>query len=88
MSHNDQVPPYVERHPSGSLAGEGTAVGDQLKNQFVASLLDILGEPELLWMPDGGDTTQSTELTRNADVIVWDADASARLNPQGSPTIS
>jgi hypothetical protein len=62
----------------------GTPAGDQKLDEFAASMLDVMGTPELLWTPQMGDTTSATELSRNADIITWDATVASRLGTLGS----
>jgi hypothetical protein len=68
----------------GILAPPGTPEGDQKLNEFAADMLILMGEPELLWTPQTGDTTQATEMSRNADTITWDATVASRLSRRGS----
>jgi hypothetical protein len=71
-------------NPYGRLPKAGSAVADQLRDQFLASILGIMGEPELLWTPKITDTTTATEDSRNADTITWDASVATRLSGLGS----
>lgn len=62
----------------------GSPTGDQKLDEFAATMLHLMGTPELLWTPKSGDTTSATELSRNGDVITWDATVAARMSTLGS----
>tara|TARA_Y100000034_G_scaffold127804_1_gene181291 strand:+ start:11 stop:847 length:837 start_codon:yes stop_codon:yes gene_type:complete len=75
----------IQPHPIGhGISPAGTPGGDQLKDAFVADLLDLMVAPEFLWIAQKGDTTTSTTLDRNADTITWDATVASRLSGLGS----
>lgn len=62
----------------------GTPEGDRLRDQFVGDLLDLFGDTRLLWIPKTGDTTSTTESSRNADVLTYDATIASRFSVLGS----
>lgn len=62
----------------------GSAIGDQKRDEFIAALLAIMGDPRLLWLPKGADTTTSTDDSRYAATITWDATVAARKSTLGS----
>lgn len=68
----------------GRLAPEGTTVGDQIRDQFYANLLAILGDTPLLWLPESSDTTTATSKDRNGRSITWDATVASRFSRLGS----
>jgi hypothetical protein len=53
------------------------------QQDFVASLLTLLGDTRLLFLPFAGDTTTSTDKSLNARTITHDATIAARLNALG-----
>jgi hypothetical protein len=55
----------------GRLPVEGSVVGDQVRNAFVAKLLNIGGDVRLLWLPKSSDTTTTTDASRNARVFTY-----------------
>ena len=59
------------RPPTISLA--------QAKAAFLANLLPILGDTRMLFLPDAGDATTSTDKSRNAQTITHSATVAARL---------
>lgn len=68
------------------LAVGGTAVGDQVRDDFEAWMLDMMGDQRSLWMPRSGDTTTSTDRSRRAqtwtyskDITTWDEPGPLRL---------
>jgi hypothetical protein len=75
---------HAESGPHSQLAPPGTSAGDQRKDEFLAGLLDVLGDVRMLWVPDVGDTTTSTDRSRHAATITWDASIAGRLSAQGS----
>ncbi|KKM64515.1 hypothetical protein LCGC14_1500640 [marine sediment metagenome] len=66
------------------LPQEGTPEGDQRKNEFVAALLAILGDCRLLWMPKSTETTTSTDLSRHAATLTYDATFAGKYTRLGS----
>ena len=62
----------------------GSSAADQLRDAFISDILRIMGAPEFLWIANGDDTTTSTELSRNADTITWDATVASRFTGLGS----
>lgn len=62
----------------------GSPTGDQKRDEFIAHILDICGQTELFWLPALGDTTTTTEVSRNARVITYDATIATRKATQGS----
>jgi len=62
----------------------GTPAGDQLRQEFVYDLLSLLGDTRILWLPAVGDTTSTTEESRNARVFTYDATIASRINTLGS----
>ena len=66
------------------LASPGSPIGDQLRDNFIARVLDICGAIETFWLPLPTDTTTSTEVSRNARVYTYDATIVSRLGGQGS----
>jgi hypothetical protein len=72
--------------PFRGVPGLGLAAflgGTQLQQDFVASLLTLLGDTRLLWLPFVGDTTTATDKSLNARTITWDATVAARLSALG-----
>lgn len=70
------------QNPINSLTGL-TGSSDELRDQFIAQLLAILGDTRLLWLPEGTDTTTSTDKSLNENTITWDATVAARLSALG-----
>lgn len=68
----------------GQLPVDNTPVGDQVKNNFVANLLAILGDCRFLLLYDGGDTTATTDLSRIARTFDHDASIAGSLGQLGS----
>lgn len=62
---------------------ESLANGSQARNEFVGNLLTILGDTRLLWLPDGTETTTSTDQSLNGRTITYDASIASRLSRQG-----
>lgn len=58
-------------------------VGDGPRDLFEVKLMELLGDTRLLWIPRAGDTTTSTDRSRNAATITWDATIAARVNDLG-----
>lgn len=62
----------------------GSPTGDQKRDEFIATILRICGPVELLWLPALSDTTTTTERSRNARVVTYDATIAARIGTLGS----
>ena len=62
----------------GALPAPGTPAGDAQRDAFYHGLLALLGDVRLLWTPETGETTTSTDRSRNARVITYDATVAAR----------
>ncbi|KKN21008.1 hypothetical protein LCGC14_0929790 [marine sediment metagenome] len=74
----------VQKGPFGRVPSEASAAGDQKKNEFVAALLNILGDCRFLWLPKSSETTTSTDLTKNAATITYDATFAGKYSRVGS----
>ncbi|MDA1035271.1 MAG: hypothetical protein O3B65_00135 [Chloroflexi bacterium] len=57
--------------PSPYHQGSRRRTGEQVNDEFVQSLLAVLGDCRLLWLPNLTDTTTSTDKSRNARTITW-----------------
>ena len=69
------------------IAGPGTAVGDQKRDEFIETLLSIFGDTPMLWLPKSTDGTTSTTDDRNANTITWDATVASRFTSLGSGSV-
>lgn len=78
------VPSIFPMTSRGALAAPGTPSGDQVRDAFYSKLLAILGDVRLLWVPETGETTTSTDRSRNARTLTYDATVAARYSPLGS----
>lgn len=55
------------------------------RSRFIAQLLGILGSSALrIWLPDGTDTTTSTDKTKNQATLTHNATLAGRLRRQGN----
>lgn len=76
--------PFIQREWYGRQAPQASAVGDQLRFQFVQDIYALLGDTIYLWMPDDGDTTTSTDFGRRAAVWTYDGTIAGNLTRLGS----
>ena len=70
--------------PGSRLARAGTPVGDQKRNEFLHNLEHILGDSRLIWLPKKGDTTTTTNASRHARTLSYDASVASRRSLVGS----
>ena len=68
----------------GWKAGGGIVTLEQVRDKFVADMLGIAGACELLWVPGATETTISTDRSRNARVLTYDASKEGAYGQQGS----
>src|SRR3990167_9855746 len=59
------------RSRSAYVPTPGTPEGDRVRDQFYHDLLAILGDTRLLWVPETGETTTSTDRSRNARTFTY-----------------
>ncbi|MDP2662623.1 MAG: LamG-like jellyroll fold domain-containing protein [Dehalococcoidia bacterium] len=70
--------------PGTQIPRPGSSAGDQLRDAFYHDLLALFGDTRLLWTPETGETTTSTDRSRNARVFTYDATVAARYSRLGS----
>lgn len=66
------------------VARANTAVGDQLRDQYIADVYRLTGDLKFLWLPKATDTTTTTDESKNAHVITYDATIAAKMVTLGS----
>lgn len=66
-----------------SIAAPGTPEADAARDRFIAGILTILGDARYLWVPAVGDTTTSTDQSRHAATITYDASIAGKLSQLG-----
>lgn len=76
--------PTVVRAWHGQLAPEGSNVGDQLRNEFLHDFFTVCPDTRLLWLPSSGDTTATTDASRNARTFTYDTSIEGRVSALGS----
>jgi hypothetical protein len=64
--------------------GPGTPEGDRVRQNFIADLFGILGDVRLLWLPGLGDTTTTTDKSRNARVFTYSESLASFDTPPGT----
>lgn len=69
---------------ANQLAPPGSPLGNYLRDEFIAAVLDICGKVETLWLPKLGNTTTTTESSQKARVYTYDATIASRIGVQGS----
>ena len=74
-----RVAPNPNRIPSPN-----TPAGDQKRDEFIADLLAITGLTQMLWLPKLTDTTTTTESSRDARTVTYDASIASRIARLGS----
>ena len=62
----------------------GTPLGDQKRDEFIATLLNIGGDVRHLWLPATGDITSNTGTDRNARATTYGATVASLRKMQGS----
>lgn len=62
----------------------GSLSGIQKRQEFIHDFLTIAPDTRLLWLPVGSETTTSTDRSRNARVITYDATVAGRYSTLGS----
>ena len=62
------------------VAPVGSPMGDAVRDQFYHDLMDILGDVRLLWVPQLGESTGSTDRSRNARTITYSKDVTTYGN--------
>lgn len=62
----------------------GSLSGNQKRDEFEAFILGLMGTPTMLWLPRSAETTTSTDRSRNAATLTYDATFAGQYATLGS----
>lgn len=68
----------------GMVPNASTPEGARVRQDFIAAMLEIVGDSRLFWLPKTTDTTTSVSVDKLADVLTHNATIAARITSLGS----